>query len=473
MLNRNSALAVIAILAAGHAAGQALTMGPPLGVTWGPVYALPPQKAEPFVAEARALGAGFSRVTLYWSQLEPKAGAPRWNELDAYIAQLSNPDEGLLTLSSASPWATKVASWVFPSSPAKTEADYYNFVRAVVAHSKGKIRYYQSDPEPNNPFFWNGTASEFAAQQKIFYRAVRDADPDAVVVLGGCDGLFDPTGGHPYPGQAANIAFFSTVIAEAAGSYDVFDLRLYGDPYTIPDRVKFVRELMEKAGAAKPIITTEYDGPSFFEFPANRRWSAQLQGPGASPEAVRRLMASAANLPIETRMYLPGAAEADVAHLQALQTDDLVVRNVLALASGIQRTAFFDLWHDVSQAEAPNTVLHGSFRLLEHEDGRLTKRLPLAAPFARLAELLKQASLVEHVEDRDHADVFIYKVSRRQQSPLWIAWRRPAKLGDDAATITVPAPWLPGSAKLSTVNGASRAGTKAELTLGASPLIIE
>ena len=180
----------------------------PLGVTWGATYGFGKAKALPFMPQARKLGASFSRVTLYWSQLEPKEGVARWVDLDAYISQISSPEEAILTLASASSWATRTKTWVFPSSPALDAAKYTAFVRNVVQHAKGKVRYFQNDNEPNNPFFWSGTAEEFAAQQRLFYRAVKEADPSATVILGGCEGLFDQTNTDPFPGQEADLAFW-------------------------------------------------------------------------------------------------------------------------------------------------------------------------------------------------------------------------------------------------------------------------
>ncbi|MDB5575117.1 MAG: hypothetical protein JWR80_293 [Bradyrhizobium sp.] len=465
-------LALFAALAvAGPGNSEPLHMGPPIGVSWSPTYGFPPHKPEAMLPRARAVGASFTRITLYWSQIEPKPGVWRWDELDAYLAQLSRPGEGFLTLSSASPWATRTASWVFPSSPAKQAADYDAFVRAVVARSKGRIRNFQSDIEPNNPFFWRGTAEEFAAQQRVFYQAVKAVDRKATVVLGGCDGLFDPTGQHPLPGQAADMAFFSTVIAADVGAYDAFDLRLYGDPYSIPDRVTFIRTAMAKAGGTKPILAGEYDGPGFFEFPANRRWAAYMAGPGLSP-AGAGAMAAATDLPIETRMFLAGASPDARARLLSLQADDLVIRNLLALGSGIQKTAFFELARDM---RSPDDIMFGSFRLFDETDGVLGPPLPLTGAFTRVAKLLNDASAVDRIPDT-HPDVFAFRVKRRHAGPAWIVWRRPAKTGLDADKLLIDAPWLPRRPTIETMAGTavslpSHAG-RAQIPVGSSPILI-
>jgi hypothetical protein len=412
-----------------------------LGVTWGVLYGFPPAKSESFMPQARALGASFSRITLYWSQLEPKQGTRRWADLDAYLDQLQAPEEGMITLAAASPWATRSRAWVFPSSPATEPARYEAFVRAVIEHAKGRVRYFQAETEPNNGFFWAGSADDYAAEQRLFYTTVKAVDPKAMVVLAGSDGLFDPTGADPMPGQDADLAFLKREIAGAKGAFDLFDLHLYGDPYTIPARVEAVRQAMRAAGTERPIVANEYAGPTFFEFHANRRWFAALQGPGATPEAVRALRARAATLPPETRMFLqPDDAEM-AARLFRLQSNDLVVRNMLALSSGVERTAIFDLWHDTSQPDAPNTVLYGALKLLDHDATGLNRELPLAAPFRRLALALAGTARVERIALAASPDVYAFRVERRGRPALLVAWRRPATPGAASAPLSVAIPW--------------------------------
>ena len=126
-----------AMLAAPSGRSEPLKLGMPMGAAWTTVYGLPPAKPDIFVPHARAIGAKFTRLTLYWSQLEPAQGARRWDELDAYLAQPGPSDEAFLTLASSSPWATQVSGWVFPSSPAKDPKAHFE--------SRGRRRIAPSD----------------------------------------------------------------------------------------------------------------------------------------------------------------------------------------------------------------------------------------------------------------------------------------------------------------------------------------
>lgn len=409
----------------------------PLGVAWSPVYGFPPAKPETFVPQARGIGAGAVRLTLYWSQIQPAPGVTRWDILDAYLAQIDRPEDATLTIASASPWATRSNAWVFPSSPATDPARYEAFVRDLVTHVRGRIRYFQTENEPNNAFFWAGSADEYAAEQRVFYHAVKAADPKAVVVLGASDGLFDPSGADPFPSQDKDMSFWAQVLKGTVGAYDLFDLHLYGNAYTIPARVAAVRAMMRAAGGEKPIVASEYGGPSFFEFKANRRQWASLQGPGAGPDSVRALRAKDADLPVETRMFLHPDDPTLQRHLLRLQSEDLVVRNLIALANGIQRTHFFQLVQDKGDPDAPNTILYGHMALLARgADGALTA-LPLADRFHRLADALRGTMTVTPITVPDQADVYAFRVTRRGRPPLLIAWRRPLSPGADAAAAPV------------------------------------
>lgn len=423
----------------------------PLGVAWSPVYGFPPAKPETFVPQAHAIGAGAVRLTLYWSQIQPAPGVTRWDVLDAYLAQIDRPEDATLTIASASPWGTRNHAWVFPSSPAADPARYAAFVRDLVTHVHGRIRYFQAENEPNNAFFWAGSADDYAVEQRIFYRAVKAADPKAIVMLGASDGLFDPSGADPFPGQDKDMAFWGRVLKGTAGAYDLFDLHLYGNPYTIPARVAAVRAMMRAAGGEKPIVASEYSGPSFFEFKANRRQWASLQGPGAGPDSVRALRAKDADLTIETRMFLH-PDDADLRrHMLRLQSEDLVVRNLIALSEGIARTHFFELVQDKTDPDAPNTILYGHMALLARStDGALTA-LPLAERFRRLAEALRGTRAVTRVTVAAQPDVYAFRVVRRGRPPLLIAWRRPALPGAAAAIAPVTLPVKMGHAMAETI----------------------
>ena len=110
----------------------------PLGIAWGFLYGYKGTKAEVYMPQLRQLGAGMTKVYLFWNQLEPEKGRYDWSASDAFVNQLHSPEEGLISVFSSSLWATRRASAMLPPSPAKDPADYYRFIHAMVLRYKGR-----------------------------------------------------------------------------------------------------------------------------------------------------------------------------------------------------------------------------------------------------------------------------------------------------------------------------------------------
>ena len=398
----------------------------PFGAAWGMVYGFPLSKPVDFLPTIRKFGVDFTKVNLFWSQIEPERGQYNWAALDPFLDQLQSPDEAILALFSASPWATRDSTWAFPPSPAKDQKDYYRFVHDVVVHTKGKIRYFQ-----------NGSVDEFEIGLKTFYRAVKDADPSAKVVLGGCDGLFDPGGQHQIPGQEASLAFFNQVMKVAGDSFDVFDLHLYADPYTIPARVEYFRNQMRSIGYSKPIIATEYNGPGFFEFSQNRKyfglmqsWSESVIAPAQSSTStgppgnrITELYERQNALAPETQMFLMGCSPELQHKLEHIQARDLVMRNVLALSAGVQKMAFWDVWHDTSKRDDLQTLMFGKLKLAEFNDQKLTMLYPLAEVYQRMTTELRGVTSIKRIA-LSNPDVYVFEVTTGKGARSYVAWRR-------------------------------------------------
>src|SRR5262249_24609447 len=140
-----------------------------------------------FGAQARDLGAGLVRAYLYWGQVEPEPGRYRWEIVGALLGQLTGDEEGWITPCSSSRWGTRQPTRLLPPPPARDQRAYGEYVRALVRHCAGRVRYWQCDNEPSNTgLLWAGTADEYVEQLTTVYRAVKEADPGAAVVLGGC-----------------------------------------------------------------------------------------------------------------------------------------------------------------------------------------------------------------------------------------------------------------------------------------------
>ncbi|MEQ9825009.1 MAG: hypothetical protein ABQ298_11555 [Puniceicoccaceae bacterium] len=443
-------LATTATLALSVCASTATPTDPsPFGIAWGMLYGYSNEPARPYVDEIRKLGADFTKVFLFWQQIEPEQDQYDWTVVDAFADQLVRPEEGLITLFSSSLWATEQPSNLLPPSPARNLEDYYDFVYQTVKRCAGKVRYWSNDIEANNPVFWSGTREQYVQQLKVFYQAVKDADPNAEVVLGGYDGLFVPPGtttpdGHalpPMPGQEDNLEFYEYVIEHAGDCFDIFDLRLYLSPYLIVPRIEYIRQLLDSHGCTQPILVGEYGAPGFFDFPENFRYvelamsrmndlsQADPDGSAASisstvQQGIAELYDTMPTLAPQTQMFLLDCPPELHAKFRRIQSRHLVMQNVMALSAGVIRTLYWQ-YSPLRERNNPRhdimTLLFGKFGMMEYE-GDAMKPTPTAHTFARMTRALSGIQSVTRVPLSDPASVFLFKVDRAAQGTTYVAW---------------------------------------------------
>ncbi len=434
--------------------------GSPLGIATGFFYGYQGTPAFDFMPGVRKLGAGFTKVYLFWNQIEPQTGRYDWTAVDKYVAQLHSPEEGLISIFSSSQWATKQPSAILPPSPAKNPEHYYRFVFELVKHCGGRVGYWQNDAEPNSPIYWAGSKEEYVAQLKVFYNAVKEADPSATVVVGGYDGLFGPPGTHEFPNQEAGLDFFDYVLKEARAAFDVFDLRLYADPYTIPARVEFMRNKMLTLGYDKPIICTEYGGPNLFEFAENRKyvplvasWAHAVTtadekgatGSGDAAKPLQQLYESMATLAPQTQMFMEGCPPELEAKYQRIQARGLVMRNIFAFSAGVQKTVYWDLPRPPVSEDGRYHIMalmYGKIGLLEFRDGELKSRYLTADVYERMARALRGLRHVKRVLIDGKPTMFLFQVDRGERGSGYVVWeQRDAFSGEDAPATRVEIPW--------------------------------
>lgn len=434
--------------------------GSPFGIATGFLYGYQGTPAFDFMPELRNLGADFTKVYFFWNQIEPAKGHYDWTAVDRFVGQLKSPEEGLISVFSSSQWATKQASAILPPSAAKNPDDYYRFVFDLVKHCGGRVRYWQNDAEPNSPIYWGGSKEEFVAQLKIFYKAVKDADISATVVVGGYDGLFGPPGTHQFPNQQAGLDFFDYVSKEGRAAFDVFDLRLYGDPYTIPARVQFMRDKMLALGDDKPIICTEYGGPNLFEFPENRKyvplvatWMQAVTaadekgatGSGDAAKPLQQLYERMATLAPQTQMFMEGCSPELEAKYQRIQARGVVMRNIFAFSAGVQKTIYWDLPRPPINGDGRYHIMalmYGKIGLMEFRDGELKKRYATADAYERMASTLHGIRQVRRVLIEGEPAVFLFQVDREERGSTYVVWeQREAFSGEDLPATAVEIPW--------------------------------
>ena len=439
--------------------------GPSIGVAWGFAYGYD-EKPVVFLPQLKNMGVNLTKLYLFWQQIEPTKDHFQWTVVDTFLKQLKPSDEALIAVFSSSTWATKLASPVLPPSPAKSPEEYSRFISELVKHCKGKIKLWQNDCEPNNPVYWNGTTEEFINEMKIFYRAVKDADPNAKVVMGGYDGLFNPPGMPEIPGQKHGLSFFRQAIKEAADYFDIFDIRLYANPYTIPARVDYFQKQLADSAHGQPIICTEYNGPGFFGFPVNFKYVGQIMAWQSAvathdtaaylnlKDPLKDMYDSINTLAPQTQMFMMNCSKELNDKYDRLQSRDIVMRNMLAFSAGVQKTMYWDLWNSTDNKYDLMTLMFGKNKLLEYKDGKVIHEYPEAAVFKRMTGYLNHAKTIKKIDVAEKPMLYLFEVTKADKSVIYVAWeKRDTFSGEDTPATHYDIPWHGGNAKATDVFG--------------------
>jgi hypothetical protein len=467
-----------------------------LGVVRGISYGLFGEPGE-FVPQARALGAGLIRAYLYWGQVEPEPGRYRWDVVDALLGQLAGDEEAWVTLCSASPWGTRVATDFQPQSPARDQRAYAEFVRQVVRRCAGRVRYWQCNNEPSNAgLLWSGTAAEYVEQLRAFYPAVKAADPAAAVVLGGCG--YDVLASEP--GSPAR-QFFDHLAGAGRDAFDLFSVHLYGDPGAVPEYLDTARQFMTAHGYLKPVVVGEHGGPEPFEFPgamavmqqvlasafapaAPAQSTGELAAQAAQETPERRAMAALygqmGDLPPALQMFRAGCPPELEARRDRIACRQVVTRTLLALAGGVRRMAYWNLAPEYPGPVDHLQVMHlliGKLPLLGYRDGKLDGRRPAAGTFELLARELAGARAVTRVRAGGPPTLHAVTVDRAGRGPLLVLWdQRDAFGGEDEPPAAVTWPWPAPAAEVTDAFGQARTVARQDgalrLAVSDTPLFI-
>jgi hypothetical protein len=211
-------------------------------------------------------GVGTLRVLFSWGGVQPSAGAPYdWSRYDLLVAGAAiNGIRVLATVYSSPTWAEPS-----PEYPPLGSAlpGFASFVRAAVARYGTGGTFWRQHPElpampieegqlwnePNSLYFWKPAPDPkgYLTLLRAFHGAVKSADPDARVMLGG---LF------PTPKGVDMSAFLSALYRlGAAKLFDEAAVHPYAaEPGRAMARTEQLRGLLDHAGdREKPIWITE------------------------------------------------------------------------------------------------------------------------------------------------------------------------------------------------------------------------
>jgi hypothetical protein len=207
-------------------------------------------------------GIGWVRFVIGYSIVNPSRGVFRYEEsgFDAQVAKARQ--EGLRILGKlafAAPWNTSAPPDLPPGVdplhfPPRDYGAWADYVFQTVSRYRDQIQHWEVWNEPDLASFWYGTAAQYAELLAISYDAIKRANPNAKVVLGGL-----ALGGPP---ERLNRNFLTEILNDArypaAQYFDVMNFHHYGTPDEARRRMSYVRDALRQANASdKPIWITE------------------------------------------------------------------------------------------------------------------------------------------------------------------------------------------------------------------------
>jgi O-antigen ligase len=196
------------------------------------------------------LGFGTVRQRFGWAELEPMRGAYRWHEWDRRLSLLYNYGFEIIAVLDSSPaWARADADAHNPWAPPADYADYAAFARAFAARYGEYITAYQVWDQPNIAPHWGAGPVDPAAyveMLRVTAGAIRDADPDAIIIAGGLAPNLEPGGAN-----MSDIAYLREMYRQgAAAHFDVLGAKAYGfwsgpeDRRVSPDVLNYSRLIL-------------------------------------------------------------------------------------------------------------------------------------------------------------------------------------------------------------------------------------
>ena len=141
------------------------------------------------IAALREAKPAWVRVFLGWNGLEPAQGQYNTAEIANYqhfFAALPASTKIDVDVVGTPAWANGGSSSI--ATPPTNDADYAGFLNYLVNAFHGRVTAWEIWNEEDNTGWWSGTPGQYTALLKAAYPAVKSADPNATVILGGLTG---------------------------------------------------------------------------------------------------------------------------------------------------------------------------------------------------------------------------------------------------------------------------------------------
>lgn len=145
----------------------------------------PASRLKRHFAVVRRAGVRYLRCAFSWDAIEKKQGQYDWTFWDTLVDLAGQNGVQLLPYVAYTPeWAARETKEFWKQPPRNAQL-YGDFMYMIAARYRGRIHSWEIWNEPDNKDYWTGTADEFASLVELAARRIRDANPKAVLILGG------------------------------------------------------------------------------------------------------------------------------------------------------------------------------------------------------------------------------------------------------------------------------------------------
>lgn len=219
---------------------------------------------------ASALGAGWTRVTFEWNQIQPN-GAGEWNEhpvADSVLDAERAAGREIIGLIVATPgWAVDGSKGVGVPAGLYLPNDHPDntwatFIRKLMTHHAGRIRHWiiWNEPDIWDTGFqsWGGAVDDFVQLMRVTYTVAHEVDPNMVIHLPAVTHWWDVNYGR----ELFLRRFLQALTADSmAGQnnyyFDALTLHIYFNADTVYDLSRFYLNLLGEFGIYKPLWIAE------------------------------------------------------------------------------------------------------------------------------------------------------------------------------------------------------------------------
>lgn len=350
----------------------------------------------------RQAGVSFLRCGIAWESIERAPGQYDWTFWDLLV-RLAGKYHIVLA-----PYVCYTPEWLatqkenFWRQPPRDLKPFEAFVFAIARRYRGKVASWEIWNEPDNHEFWEGTVAQFAELEKAGIRAVHQADPKAVVILGGM------AGSYPTP-------FFQTLKTQyhIEDYVDVVNFHGYNETWSRDRLEDYARQIESMA--------------------------AELPEPEGTPDLWQAEFGySDFRLPPGVASYVPPLY--NYAHTPAYQAVALFKAHVIGLATGkLSLTA----WYRINDLQPSQNVIgddNNKFLGIVDVAG---KQKPAFYALRFYNHLFDQPTRCRddqvRVQKPDDAQSVVHCIEKKNGSLVVIAWlrsSRPEEVADQSGQAT-------------------------------------